>query len=96
MKMGGSMFYEPAHHRDLGKIVKIDTPANARKAANQLLKMFRKARTRKRKVTIKRAAVLAANRCAAMRKRKNLSAKERRELKQIEKIYRDAAKKMVL
>lgn len=95
-KRRNKSMFGPPKHKELAKIVRIDTPENARKSAKQLLNKFKRARTREQKVTIKRSVVLAANRAEAIRKKKNLSAKERREMKQIEKIYRSAAKKMKL
>ena len=91
-----SMFYTPARHKYLGEIVTFKNPSAARGAARELLRLFNQARTRAKKLRIKRAAVLAANRARASAKRKNLSARERRELRQIARIYEQAAKKMKL
>lgn len=87
-----TMFYEPPKHPDLAAIVRIDSPTAARKATQELLALAKKYPIRR--TTIKRAMVLAANRAAAMRKKKNLSAKERRELKEVEEIYRRAYRKL--
>lgn len=91
---GRSMFYDKPRHRDIAEIVTIESPAAARKAGRKLLAMFNKAKTRKRKVTIKRSVVLAANRAEAASKRRNLSEKERREMKEVARIYRQISKKM--
>ena len=90
-----SMFGK-AKHKKLAEIVRIDTPSNARKSAKKLLRLFQKAKRRKTKVVIKRACVLARNRCLAIRKKKNLSERERKELLKVAKIYHKASKLMVL
>ena len=91
-----SMFYSPARHKYLGEIVTFKNPSAARGAARELLREFKSAKTRAKKVRIKRATVLAANRARASAKRKNLSRRERQELLQIARIYEQAAKKMKL
>ena len=94
-----SMFYEPPRHPSLAKIVCISSPSCARKAARTLLQMFKKALKRGDRAwarTIKQAVVLAANRARASAKRRSLSLKERRELKEVARIYEAAADKMVL
>ena len=93
---GHSMFYSPARHKYLGEIVTFKNPSAARGAARELLRLFKSAKTRAKKVRIKRATILAANRARASAKRKNLSARERRELRQIARIYERAAAKMKL
>jgi len=91
-----SMFYSPARHKYLGEIVTFKNPSAARGAARELLRLFKSARTRAKKLRIKRAAILAANRARASAKRKNLSSRERKELREIARIYEQAAKKMKL
>ena len=93
---GRSMFYSPARHKYLGEIVTFKNPEAAKGAAKELLRLFNQARTRAKKLRIKRATILAANRARASAKRKNLSARERRELREIARIYRSAAEKMKL
>lgn len=88
------MFYYPPKSPLLAKIVRIDTPTNARKSAKTLLKMFEKAKKRSWKVHIERSVNLAEQRAKAMLKRKNLSAKERRELREVAKIYHNVKEKM--
>jgi len=90
------LFYKKPRHPDLAEIVTLESPRRARRAAKKLKKEFEEARTRKRKVVIKRATVLAANRAKAARKRRNLSKKEKRELEEIAEIYTDAYKEMEL
>jgi len=91
----GSMF-GPAKHPRYAEIVKIDTPKNARESCNILLREFRNAKTRDKKRRIKQMTVLAANRAEAIRAKENLSEKERREMREAEKIYRETAEKMVM
>ena len=86
------MFYEPARNPDLAAVVTIKSPAAARQAVRILLNMAKAQPLRR--LTIKRAMVLAANRAAAARKKRNLSLKEKRELKQVEEIYRRAYRKL--
>jgi len=77
------------------KIVKMDTPENARKSVKKLLAEFRKAKTREKKVRILRVTQYAANRARVIAtKKKRLSAKERREFRTIAKIYERASEKM--
>ena len=85
-----TMFYSPPRHRDLGEIVSISSPSSARASARVLLRMAEEAKTRRRKVTIKRAMVLAANRAEAAAKKRNLSAREKQEMREVAKIYRRA------
>jgi len=92
---GGTIFFPPKHQK-YAEIVRIDNPDAARESAKILLEEFNQAQTRAKKRTIKRATVLAANRAKAMRKKKTLSTKERRELVEVERIYRKAAEQMKL
>jgi len=91
-----SMFYKPARHKKLSEIVSLESPAKAKKSAHTLLRLFKKAKRRDRKRTIKQAAVLAANRAKAAKKRKNLSRKEKREYEEIADIYESVYKEMEL
>ena len=88
--------FRPAKHRKLAKIVTFETVKGAKKAAQRLLRMFNKARTRKQKVLIKRATVLAANRAKVSARRRNLRPRTKKRLKHIAEIYRKASKKMEL
>jgi len=95
MRKKRSMFGEPTN-KTLAKIVKIDTPADARKSATELKHRFRTLETRAAKVATKRACVNAANRAGAMLKKKDLSTAERAEMRKVRKIYKDAYKTMKL
>lgn len=87
-----TLFFPPKHKR-LAKIITIESPSKARKAARQLLKECRKLKRADAILLRARAMQLAANRAKAMLNRKNLSKKERRELKEVAKIYGKAAEK---
>ena len=91
-----SMFYEPPKHKELAKIVSLESPTQARKSARELKQMFERARSRERRRVIKRATVLAANRAKAARRRKNLSTRERKQYEKIAEIYQRAYKEMRL
>jgi len=95
--MGNRGLFRPAKSLKLAKTVRIDSPKVAKQACKKLLKAFKSAKTRKTKVKIKKATVCASNRAKVMAtKKKNLSAKERKELKQVSKIYKETADKMKL
>jgi len=85
-----------AKHPGLAKTIEFDTPAHARKAASKLVHHFNELERRDAKVATKRATVQAANRAGAMLGKKNLSAKERKEMRQIHGIYRKAHQRMKL
>lgn len=90
-----TMFVEPKT-KMLAAVVKIDSPANAKKSAIELKRMFRERKHRDSKVKIKRAAVLAYVRSRAMLKKKDLSSKEKAEFRKIAAIYKKAYKSMEL
>src|SRR5882672_5964273 len=69
----------PPKHKKLAEIISIESPAAFRGSIRKLKKMGIGARE-------KRALVLAQNRAKAMLKKRNLSAKERRELQAIARI----------
>jgi hypothetical protein len=66
----------PPKHRNLARIISIESPAAFRRSIQTLKRGGLNA-------TEKRALVLAQNRAKAMLKKRNLSAKERRELQVI-------------
>lgn len=83
--------FREAKYAKYGKIVSFKNPSQARKSATELRKEFKSAMTRAKKLRIARVAQNASNRAYATTKRKKLSAKERREYRQIGKIYDDLA-----
>lgn len=88
--------FGPARHRKLARIVTIKSVTEAKRAAQKLLEMFRAAKSRKQKVTIKRATVLAANRALVMARRRDLHPETKRRLRKVAMVYYAAAEKMVL
>ena len=90
-KSKGSGLFKPPRHKWIADIVSFESPSKARKAARKLVREVEKSKRRNKALTIARALTYAANRAEASAKRKNLSPKERRELKEIAEIYRDAA-----
>ena len=88
------MFYEPAKSKHLAGIVSIESTRKAKKAAKELKEEFKHSKSRSKKTHTKRAVVLAANRAKSAAKKRNLSKKERQELKEIAEIYSDAAASM--
>ena len=91
-----SMFYSPARHPSLGEIVTLESPSKAKRAARELKRKFREAKSRERKREIKQATVLAANRAKAMQKKRGLSERERKNLEEINEIYNRTQKEMKL
>ena len=90
--MRGTVFF-PARHKWLADIIKLDTPSNARRAAEKLEREFNKS-TRSRKLLILRAVNLAAIRARIGSRNKRLSEKERREYRVIHGIYRRLYEKL--
>lgn len=90
-----TMFRKPKSQK-LAKMVSIESPTSAKIGASMLVRHFNKLSRRPSKVATKRAAVLAANRAGAMLKKKDLSRKERVELRKVRSIYRKAVEKMQL
>ena len=87
------LFNYPPKSKYLADIITIESPNKARKAANKLLKECRELKRPSAIEHRAKAMQQAANRAEAMLKRKNLSEKERRELKEVAKIYDKAADK---
>lgn len=93
-KVKGKTLFFPPGSKKFAEIISVETPDKARKSVKILESEFNHAKTRTKKVQIKQRTVLVANRAGATLKRKNLSSKERKEFKQIERIYRQSAEKM--
>lgn len=87
-----SLFFKPKY-KTLAKIVKMDSPKNARKTVKKLLQQCKEAKRPSAVLRRARAMQTAANRARAMLKRKNLSEKERKEFEKIAEIYDKAAEK---
>ena len=90
--------FKPARHRWLASIITFKNPSKARAAAKRLLNALKRGRYKKMKIGKGRALDIvqslnyAANMAKASARRKNLSARERKQLRQISKIYRSAQK----
>ena len=89
-----TIFFPPAH-KWLADIISVRSIPEARRSVATLSRIHARS-TRSRRRLIKRAIVLAANRAEAMAKKEDLSPKERVELKEISRIYRRAAMRMVV
>jgi len=83
--------FKPPRWKYLAEIVTFESPEKAQKAARQLVREVKKAKRRDKALRIARALTYAANRAKASAKRGNLSPEKRRELREISKIYREAA-----
>ena len=81
-----TLFFEPKY-KEASEQISIESPADARASVKWLTEEYKSAKTRAKLRRLIRFAVLARNRAKAMLKRKNLSAKERKEFKEIIKIY---------
>ena len=90
-----TMFGERKWKR-LAEVVSLTNPTEARKSTIWLKRHFKELKSRKHKVAVKRACVLARNRALAARKKKGLSAKEKKEFLEISKIYKAAYETMKL
>lgn len=91
-----SIFFPPKHEW-LAKRISIESPEKAKRSAETLLNALERGRLgnmkigQKRAATIARGLQLAGTRAEKMLNKKNLSAKERRELREVAKIYKEAA-----
>lgn len=82
-----TLFKKPKY-KYLAKIVRFDTPENARKLVKKLENEFINAKTDKKRLRIARASLYASNRAFASGKRKKLSRKEKTEYRKIANIYK--------
>ena len=90
--MKGTVFFSP-RHKWLADIIRLDTPANARRAAERLEREFNRS-NRSRKLLILRAINLAAIRARIGANNPRLSKKEREEYRIIRGIYRRLYQKL--
>lgn len=94
-----SGLFKPPAHEEIAEVVSFETPEKAQLSASLILNGLERGRFHGREVnreyalTLARALQYAANRAKAALKRKNLSQKEKRELKAVHKIYKAAAEK---
>jgi hypothetical protein len=87
------MFY--SSRSELSKIIRIDNPMDASLSIAKLNGMFVSA-DHNRKVEIKRAVTLAFNRVNAMLKKKDLSEREKQEMKIVSRLYEKTKNEMVM
>ncbi len=92
ISMGRTIFFPPKHAK-AAKMIRIDSPEGARQSVRWLSHEWRKAKRRDKKRRLIRYASLAKARAKVALKRRNLSAKERKEFKKVVKIYDDWLKK---
>lgn len=92
--MTRSTMFGPAKNKYLRNIITLKNPLAARGAVRELNREFDDAATKPKKLRIARAAKLASNRAKASAKRKALSARERRQMKEIADIYARASERM--
>ena len=83
--------FKPPRWKYLADIVSFESPKEARKSANEVLKSIKQAKRRDKALREARALQYAANRAKAAAKNPRLSPKERRELKEVAEIYEEAA-----
>jgi len=88
--------FGPPRYKYLADIVKLDTPQNARESARILGENFGRAKTRAKKLRIKRATVQAANRARVMERNPKLSSWEHKQAGDIAMYYEEAYEEMVL
>ena len=90
----GSLF-SPPRHKDLAEIVTFESIQDAREACRRLKELYLRARTRTRRLTILRAAYLAATRARVFaEKHPNISPEVRDRLLKIAREYRSLAEWM--
>ena len=91
--MGKGGLFAPPRHKWLADIVSFKNPTKARESVRRLIKGLERGRIGKMKIgeeralTILRGIKYAENRAKAAAKKRDLSAKERREFKKIAEIY---------
>jgi len=86
----------PAKSEKYSEMVRIDTPKAAEDSVEKLMKEFNEAKTRDKKVRIKRYVVLAENRARVMASNERLSPTQRKEARKVAQIYAAAKEIMTL
>jgi len=85
-----SLFKKPKHKK-YAEMISFKNPTQARISARKLRKEFREAKQNAKKRRVARATQYASNRAKAITKRKKLSVDERKQYKEIGKIYGNLA-----
>lgn len=96
IKMGKkkkTLFKRPKHKK-YAKMISFKNPTQARISARKLRKEFREAKQNAKQLRIARATQYASNRAKASSKRKKLNTNERKQIKEIGKIYNTTANSM--
>ena len=86
--------FKPAKHKDLAEIVTFESVTKAKDAAEELEELFEKARTRKRRLTILRAAQYAANRARAAAKNPKFKPSTKKRLRKIAEVYEELSEEL--
>lgn len=86
--------FGPPRHENLARIITIKDPVQANHAAKQLMNQTKKLKRPSAILRRANAAQLAANRARAQLRRKDLSDKERAEMREVVAIWDYAAKKL--
>ena len=84
--MSKTIFF-PAKHKEIAEHISLRTPSEARRSVRWLEREWREADRRRKRILLW-SAVLAMNRAKAAARKKNLSAKEKKEFRQIARIYK--------
>jgi len=92
---GPSMRLRISGRSRTARLIDLSSPEAARKKLPELKRMYRQAKTWRTKLRIYRALVAAANLARLMAERKkNLSPEERRQFREIARLYRQAAEEI--
>lgn len=78
----------------LADIINYRNPMEARGSVKELKSEFNSAKTNAKRLKISRATLQASNRAYAIINKKNLSTKEKREFREIGRIYKKASDEM--
>jgi len=95
-RLAAPTVFFPAKSKKYSEMVRIDTPKAAEDSVEKLMKEFNEAKTKEKKVRIKRYTVLAENRARIMAGNERLSTEERQEAARVAEIYARAKEKMVI
>jgi len=83
--------YRIARYKKYKEIVSLKDPTEAKESVKELYREFHSAKTHAKKLRVSRVTTYASNRAYASAKRKNISAKEKEEFRQIGNIYHNLA-----
>jgi hypothetical protein len=86
--------FHAAQYKRYADIVRIDFPESAKQSVKKLEEEFRSAKRRSKQLRILRVINESANRAKIMAQNIRLSIQQRDEAREVERIYRDAYKKL--